>query len=48
MRQRAELLKGKLKIHSQPGRGTALLLQIPIEQTAEEEYYGEDKGFDSR
>ena len=25
-------LKGKLKIHSQPGRGTALLLQIPIEQ----------------
>ncbi len=37
MRQRAELLKGELKIHSQPGKGTTLLLQIPIEQIEEEE-----------
>ena len=37
MRQRAELLKGELKIHSQPGKGTTLLLQIPIEQIKEEE-----------
>ncbi|NLO81815.1 MAG: sensor histidine kinase [Clostridiales bacterium] len=37
MQQRAELLNGKLKIHSQPGKGTTLLLQIPIEPIKEGE-----------
>lgn len=30
MRQRAELLKGKLKVHSQPGKGTTVRLEIPL------------------
>lgn len=36
MKQRAELLKGKLTVQSQEGRGTTVLLQIPINTTEKE------------
>ncbi|HJK95194.1 MAG TPA: ATP-binding protein, partial [Polyangiaceae bacterium LLY-WYZ-15_(1-7)] len=33
MRERAELLGGSLEIASAPGEGTAILLELPIEET---------------
>ncbi|MBM7581513.1 two-component system sensor histidine kinase DegS [Caldicoprobacter guelmensis] len=36
MKQRAELLKGKLTIQSQEGKGTVVLLQIPIDTNEKE------------
>lgn len=36
MKQRAELLKGKLTVQSQEGEGTTVLLQIPINTTEKE------------
>jgi two-component system sensor histidine kinase DegS len=36
MRQRAELLKGKLMIQSQEGKGTTVLLQVPVNLTERE------------
>ena len=35
MRERAELLGGQLTIESQPGSGTAIHVEIPIQQTSE-------------
>ena len=35
IRERAQLLGGKLTIESQPGRGTSLFIEIPLVSTAE-------------
>jgi signal transduction histidine kinase len=42
MRERAELLGGTLDIHSDPGEGTALKLNIPLDQTKKAEKIGEE------
>ena len=36
MKQRAELLKGRLNIKSQPGKGTTLRLEIPLNALGKE------------
>ncbi len=48
MRQRAELLKGKLTIESRKGKGTTVLLEIPINPTDKEELYEKNKSNSSR
>ena len=51
MRQRAELLKGKLNITSEVGKNTVINLQIPISLTGsndEEEQHGQDNCDSSR
>jgi len=42
MRERAELLGGTLHIHSHPGEGTALTLNIPLDQTKKTQKLGEE------
>lgn len=49
MKQRAELLKGKLDIESEQGGGTTIVLEVPLwnnEKVAKEEYNGKDKSHD--
>ncbi len=41
MRERAELLGGTLVIHSDPGEGTALTLNIPLDKTKQAQKTGE-------
>ncbi len=45
MRERAELLGGKVKIISRPGAGTQVIVEVPTEG---DEQSGENKGIDSR
>jgi two-component system sensor histidine kinase DegS len=42
MKQRAELLKGRLNIKSQPGKGTTLRLEIPLNALGKERVYEYD------
>jgi signal transduction histidine kinase len=42
MRERAELLGGTLAIHSDPGEGTALTLNIPLDKTRRTDKLGEE------
>ncbi|MGI5851414.1 MAG: sensor histidine kinase [Caldicoprobacterales bacterium] len=48
MRQRAELLKGRLIIKSQPDKGTTLRLEIPLNALGKERVHEYDQGNDSR
>ncbi len=45
MRERAELLGGKMQIISRPGAGTQVIVEVPTEG---DEQIGENKGFNSR
>ena len=48
MRQRAEPLKGRLIIKSQPDKGTTLRLEIPLNALGKERVHEYDQGNDSR